>query len=234
MTITADAPEAEGPAPRSEVPVAGRPTDRFPHLRALDGLRGFAVLIVVLSHFAPDQAPGGFLGVDLFFVLSGFLIISLLVTEWESTGGIHLGEFWVRRARRLLPASLVVLGVVLLHGWLRTGPASRHQLGLDGLSSLFYVANWRFIASGQSYVMQFVQTTPSPLRHMWSLAIEEQFYLVWPLVVVGVAAVARRFAPGRRRSLRLLLAIVCGVLGIASAAWMTISAVRGTGLDRLY
>ena len=124
------------------------------------------MLIVVLSHFAPDQAPGGFLGVDLFFVLSGFLITSLLVTEWESSGGIRLGQFWVRRARRLLPALLVVLGVVLLHGWLKTGQAERHQLGLDGLSSLFYVANWRFISSGQSYVMQFVRGAQPAAAHV--------------------------------------------------------------------
>ena len=188
----------------------------------------------MLSHFLPGRAAGGFLGVDLFFVLSGFLITSLLVGEWESTGGIRLGDFWVRRAKRLLPALGVVLGVVMLHGWLTGTGADRHQLGLDGLSSMFYVANWRFIASDQSYVLQFVQAAPSPLRHMWSLAIEEQFYVVWPLAVSGVGLVVARLAGGGRRSIRRPLASVCLGLGFLSATWMIVGAVRGTSLDRLY
>ena len=154
----------------------------------------------MFSHFTPDITPGGFLGVDLFFLLSGFLITSLLVSEWETSNGIALGRFWVRRARRLLPALLLVLLVIGLHGLLTSSPAELHQLGLDGLASLFYVANWRFIVSGQSYVLQFIQTEPSPLRHMWSLAIEEQFYLVWPLVALGTAATLRRLAAGGRRA----------------------------------
>jgi peptidoglycan/LPS O-acetylase OafA/YrhL len=206
----------------------------FPHIRALDGLRGAAVLLVVLSHMAPDVAPGGFLGVDLFFVLSGFLITSLLVGEWETTGGIALGRFWVRRARRLVPALLLVLAAVLLVGLLTGTDAERHRLGLDGLSSLFYVANWRFIESGQSYVMQFVVAEPSALRHMWSLAIEEQFYLVWPLVVVVVGLVARRVAQPGGRALRAVLAVTCTVLGLASVVWMWVEAGGGASLDRLY
>jgi peptidoglycan/LPS O-acetylase OafA/YrhL len=228
-------PGAAAPAAAEPAPVAPTgSTGRIPHLRALDGLRGFAVVIVVLSHFTPGATPGGFLGVDLFFVLSGFLITSLLVTEWESSGTIALGDFWIRRARRLLPALLAVVVVVGLHGALTASDAEMHQLGLDGLGSLFYVANWRFIASGQSYVMEFIQTAPSPLRHMWSLAIEEQFYVVWPLVVIGAAAIARRLGPRTRHPLRWTLVGVCAVLGIASATWMVVNGLGGTDLDRIY
>ncbi len=209
-------------------------SERIPHIRALDGLRGFAVLIVVLSHFTPDQTPGGFLGVDLFFLLSGFLITSLLVSEFETTGAISFGMFWIRRARRLLPALLVVLVVVGAYTALFKSRFEAHQLGLDGLSSLFYVANWRFIVSGQSYVLNFVRGAPSPLRHMWSLAIEEQFYLVWPLVVGGLLAVLRRLRRGRIVNLRRPLAIVCIVLGVASAAWMVHLAAANADLDRIY
>src|SRR5581483_246183 len=142
-------------------------------IRPLDGVRGMAVLAVVLYHFSPNLLPGGFLGVDIFFVLSGFLITSLLVRERDGTGTIRLGAFWARRARRLLPALLVVLaviGVVAFAG----GAADTGRLGGDGFASLFYFANWHFVSSDQSYIAQFLHTAPSPLRHTWSLAIEEQ------------------------------------------------------------
>jgi peptidoglycan/LPS O-acetylase OafA/YrhL len=198
-------------------------------------LRGLAVLLVVLSHFTPDLAPGGFLGVDLFFVLSGFLITSLLVAEHRSSGSVRLGNFWVRRARRLFPALLVVLAAVAVVSAIRDDGPTQHQVGLDGLASLFYVANWRFIATGQSYVMQFVDGGPGPLRHMWSLAIEEQFYLLWPLVVLGLGTVlARRRGGLGRLPLGRALALLCGALAAASATWMVSLAVRGQDLDRLY
>ena len=225
-------PPPEGSPPPDE-PATKR---RFAHLRALDGLRGLAVVLVVLSHFLPDSVPGGFLGVDLFFVLSGFLITSLLVGEWGASGSIDLANFWVRRARRLLPALVVVLVVTGIVGMLTLDRPGMHQLGLDGLASLFYVANWRFILSGQSYVMQFIDTGVSPLRHMWSLAIEEQFYVVWPLVALGCGVVARgrlrRRWPGL--SQRHVMVAVCGVLGLLSAGWMVWLAVRGADPDRIY
>lgn len=236
ITLTEAGPPPDPSAATDDAP-APRPSTRFPHLRALDGLRGLAVILVVFSHFTPDTTPGGFLGVDLFFLLSGFLITSLLVSEWETSNGIALARFWVRRARRLLPALLLVLLVVGLHGLLTSSPAELHQLGLDGLASLFYVANWRFIVSGQSYVLQFIQTEPSPLRHMWSLAIEEQFYLVWPLVALGTAATLRRLAAGGRRavpSLRTAMAGVSIVLAVASATWMIVAHANGFDLDRIY
>jgi peptidoglycan/LPS O-acetylase OafA/YrhL len=173
---------------------------------ALDGLRAFAVAAVIAYHFGAGWASGGFLGVDAFFVLSGYLITSLLLTEWGRSGRISLPGFWARRARRLLPALLVVLGAVALYAaWL--APASQlDALRSDGISSLFYFANWQFVLSGQSYFELF--SLPSPLRHLWSLAIEEQFYLVWPLVVL----VCLRAGRGSRK----VLAGVC-VAGIAAS-----------------
>jgi peptidoglycan/LPS O-acetylase OafA/YrhL len=149
---------------------------------ALDGLRGIAVLAVIGYHLG--YLRGGFLGVDIFFVLSGYLITSILLEERYRTGGIRLGAFWARRARRLLPALLLLL--VALAAWNVHRPFS--NLRGDGLATLFYVANWHLIG-GQSYFAQFA--SPSPLRHTWSLAIEEQFYIVWPLVAAWFAAKAR-------------------------------------------
>ena len=206
----------------------------FPHIRALDGLRGFAVVLVVLSHFAPVATPGGFLGVDLFFLLSGFLITGLLVTEFHVKRRIALGMFWIRRARRLLPALFAVLLVVFVVTALTKNQFEQHQTGLDGLSSVFYVANWRFIASGQSYVVTFMRGTPSPLRHMWSLAIEEQFYLIWPLVVVGFVAVIRAVRPRRTVHVRIPLAVLSLSLAAVSALIMIVLGITTDNLDRIY
>jgi peptidoglycan/LPS O-acetylase OafA/YrhL len=210
---------------------------RFAHLRALDGLRGVAVLGVVAYHFAPGSAPGGFLGVDVFFVLSGFLITSLLVNEWERSRGISFVKFWGRRARRLLPALFLVLGAVGVYALLMSNQADAHHIGEDGLATLGYFANWHFISSGQSYVERIVQGSPSPLRHTWSLAIEEQFYLVWPIVVglvgVIVARTLRRSERGRRRFRRVLVAL-CVVLAVASFVRM-ITLFHATGdANRVY
>jgi len=201
----------------------------MPHVRALDGLRGIAVLAVVLYHFSPGVAPGGFLGVDVFFVLSGFLITSLLVNERERSSRISLRGFWIRRARRLLPALLLVLLAVGLYAVFVAEEVAGQHMAEDGLASLGYVANWHFIGSGQDYVEQFVREAPSPLRHMWSLAIEEQFYLLWPLMVAGLAAVVartfgtrgRRAARSRRR-FRLTLGTGCVLLGVVSLALMVL------------
>jgi len=155
---------------------------------ALDGLRGIAVAVVVVFHL--DRLQGGFLGVDLFFVLSGFLITSLLLGEVASRGNVGLGGFWSRRARRLIPALLLVLvGISVLLLALTPEPQRARFRG-DAVATLGYVANWHSLGSHLSYWDMFSQ--PSPLQHMWSLAIEEQFYLFWPLVVLGLAAIARR------------------------------------------
>lgn len=163
----------------------------LPHLPALDGLRGLAVLAVLAYHSEFAWMRGGFLGVSLFFTLSGFLIGSIVLREWELTGGLDLVAFWRRRFRRLLPASLLCVGFALALGQWAFGPQAAASVGGDALGALGYVANWRFLASGQSYGALF--TTPSPLQHFWSLAIEEQFYVLFPLCAVGLLRAGRKW-----------------------------------------
>jgi len=172
------------------------------HMPGLDGIRGIAVLLVIAYHFGLGFLPGGFLGVDLFFVLSGFLITSLLLREHGASHRIGLVRFWLRRARRLLPALFVLLLVIAVWAG-TTSPFDRNTLRGDILASLAYVANWRFILVGQSYFAQF--GTPSPMRHLWSLAIEEQFYILWPLLVFAALSA---IATGRRWVVRLVLALL--------------------------
>ena len=194
---------------------------------ALDGFRAIGLLLIVGFHFGVSGMPGGFVGVDVFYVLSGYLITGLLLGEWGRAARIALGAFWLRRARRLLPALLVVLVVVALVVRF-TYPAGLYpDLRMDDLSALFYFSNWWQIASSGNY---FVATgAVSPLTHTWSLAVEEQFYLVWPLVVVAVLHVGRRFD----RGVKLLLGVsLVGVL--ASATEMFVGYHPGVDITRLY
>jgi peptidoglycan/LPS O-acetylase OafA/YrhL len=178
------------------------------HHPGLDGVRGAGVAAVLCFHGGFSWAKGGYLGVSTFFTLSGFLITGLLIGERAERGAIRLVRFWERRFRRLLPAMvLTVVVVAAFSAWVADGD----QLGrirADGLATLGYVANWRFVFSGQTYAALF--DSPSPLLHAWSLAIEEQFYLAFPLLVAGVLRLGR----GRRR----VLAIVLAVLTVASVA----------------
>jgi peptidoglycan/LPS O-acetylase OafA/YrhL len=179
---------------------------------ALDGIRAIAILAVFGYHLGYRWLCGGFLGVDVFFVLSGYLITGLLLTEHQRTGRISLTRFWLRRARRLLPALFLVIVVVAL--WLHSNAAA-FELPLrrrDLLWTLFYGANWHFIASGQDYFAQF--TSASPVRHTWSLAVEEQFYLAWPLIVLG----ALRAGANRRWR----IGIICGAGVVASVMAMVL------------
>jgi len=157
------------------------------HVPGLDGLRALAVIAVLLFHAGYLQ--GGFLGVDLFFALSGFLITSLLLRD-ATTSGVGLGTFWGRRARRLLPAVLALLVVVSLWAAAFGSPADLDGVRRDGPWALFYVANWHFIADAGGYWQSFSQ--PSMFDHLWSLAIEEQFYLVWPVVILAIWRWSRR------------------------------------------
>jgi peptidoglycan/LPS O-acetylase OafA/YrhL len=176
------------------------------HVPALDGLRGAAVLAVVLFH-SDGLLKGGYLGVDLFFVLSGYLITSILVAEHEKNGRIALGRFWVRRARRLLPALLALMPGVALYALVWAKYAELAGIRADALATLGYVANWRAIFTNKSYWDLFI--APSPLEHTWSLAIEEQFYVFFPLL--AAAALSR---PSRSKT---LFRVTLG-LGLASAA----------------
>ena len=160
---------------------------------ALDGLRAFALLIIMGYHFGVDRFQGGFFSLDIFYVLSGYLITGLLLGEWARSARIRLGAFWARRARRLLPALAVVLVVVTLVVRLTYPVGLYPDLRMADLSALFYFSNWWQIAASGNY---FVATgAVSPLTHTWSLAVEEQFYLVWPLVVLAVVHLGRHLPP---------------------------------------
>ncbi|MFO0588718.1 MAG: acyltransferase [Polyangiaceae bacterium] len=186
---------------------AARPAT-IQHLPALDGLRGAAVVGVLFFH--AGHLRGGYLGVDLFFVLSGFLITSLLVAEQRATGRLDLKAFWIRRARRLFPAVLALLPLIALYAVLFAKPQELGRIRGDGLATLFYFANWRAIFAGKSYWDLF--SAPSPLEHTWSLAIEEQFYVLWPLISFFVL----RRAKGSPRA----LLVTSAALAIASGAAM--------------
>ena len=203
-------------------------SSRSPHWPALDGWRGFTIWFAISVH-AGYFTGGGVLSLDTFFALSGFLITGLLLREWQRREGIDLLAFWARRARRLLPALFVVLAAVVVYAAFVASPLGLDTLRGDVLSTLGYGANWRFVLSGQSYFSSF--TTPSPVLHMWSLAVEEQFYLVWPLIVLGVLWLARR----RLSTTGAIVAVgvVAAVGAIASAIEMAKLYTRRLGFRRV-
>ena len=177
------------------------------YLPGLDGVRALAVIGVLLYHADLSWIPGGFLGVDVFFVLSGFLITSLILEEFDRSGKVDFRKFYLGRARRLLPALILVLVVVSLAAALVYQDAAR-QLASDVVASIFYVNNWWYIAADQSY-FEFIGRPPL-LKHLWSLAVEEQFYLVWPAIAF---LAMRRFA-------RKGVFAVAATLAILSTIWM--------------
>jgi peptidoglycan/LPS O-acetylase OafA/YrhL len=192
------------------------------HVAALDGLRAVAVTLVLLFHLRIRAFGAGFVGVDVFFVISGFLITSLLLAESSKTGRISLPDFWARRARRLLPALLLVLVAIAVVTAIHATPIEKPAIRGDLLATTFYSANWRFIATGSYFNNIGVE---SPLQHTWSLAVEEQFYLLWPIVLV----VGLSFARSLRRVV-LAIAIPATILSIILLArWWQPGAV-----DRAY
>ncbi|HWH19502.1 MAG TPA: acyltransferase family protein [Solirubrobacterales bacterium] len=187
-----------------------RPKDsHFPYMPGIDAMRALAVLAVFGYHAGLDWLPGGFLGVDVFFVISGYLITSLLLREFRGTGKIELARFWIRRARRLLPAVGVLIAVAMIVSAI-ADPNKIDQTRGDALASLFYFANWHFIFAHTSYFEQFGR--PSLFTHLWSLSVEEQFYLFWPLVF---AAGMKFFGRGR-----LLLGVLAGAIASVVLAWI--------------
>ena len=163
-------------------------TERLGYLPALDGLRAVAVTLVVAYHLDFGWARGGFLGVDLFFVISGFLITTLLIREHDSAGRIALGSFWTRRFRRLVPPLVIMTAATVAATRLYGLPEQWSSIRWDAAAAVGYLANWRFVFAEQSYFETLLG--PSPLRHTWSLAVEEQWYVLWPAVVVGLLFIA--------------------------------------------
>ena len=215
MAPTITSPQSSA-VPTTTAEVAA-PRARF---AGLDGLRAIAVLVVILYHLTPGALPGGFLGVDIFFVISGFLITSLLIRDHAGTGRIRLGNFWRRRVRRLLPALVLVVLVCCTAAWVIGGDVLV-GLGQQVLGAMTFSSNWLAIASERSY---FDESTPELLRNLWSLAVEEQFYLVWPLLIFALLAVPGRWAR---------IAIVA-TLAVVSALGMALFASVGGDATRVY
>ncbi|WP_058729824.1 acyltransferase family protein [Curtobacterium oceanosedimentum] len=192
----------------------------------VEGLRALAVVLVILDHFIAWPAKG-FVGVDVFFVISGFLITGLLLREYERTGTIAFGRFYLHRVRRIAPAAALTIVVTVAVGFLLFNVARARELLVDGFASLVFFANWRFAAQGTDYFQAGGMV--SALQHFWSLSVEEQFYLVWPwLCLVIMAVVGRQAAARRVRAVVLTFA----VLTTASFVWAVLQSV--TAPDAAY
>ena len=205
---------------RSGRALPGRPSSgRGARIEGLDGLRALAIVGVLVYHLNASWLPGGFLGVDVFFVVSGFLITTLLLRERERTGRIALSQFWVRRARRLLPALVlcVVTSVLIARA---VSSDLLVDVGRQMLGALTFSTNWIEITAGTSY---FDQTAPQLFMNFWSLAVEEQFYLFWPLATLALLAVPSRVRVG-----------VAVTVGAGSAAAMAVLFTPGTDATRVY
>jgi peptidoglycan/LPS O-acetylase OafA/YrhL/lysophospholipase L1-like esterase len=199
------------------------------YMPGLDGLRAIAVLAVIVFHLGFGWAPGGLLGVGIFFTLSGYLITDLLLAQLSARGRIKLGSFWLARARRLLPALFVMLAIVT--AWVTIfGPAQPDQFRKAVISSVFYVNNWQQIFGDVSYFARFAPE--GPLNHLWSLSVEEQFYIVWPfLLLIGVKLVHERPLPS---GLRPRLALLTVALAIVSSIEMAILYHPSLDPSRIY
>lgn len=191
------------------------------YMPGLDGVRAVAVIAIIIYHLNPQWLSGGFLGVDTFFVISGYLITSLLLTEYHNTGKIELMSFWLRRVKRLIPAVLfLVMGVIVLS--LIFMPTEIQKVRADSIAALFYVSNWWYIMQNVDYFEQFAV---QPLKHLWSLAIEEQFYLVFPIVLLSLLSFIRRL-----KSIRIIFLILLVISMIA----MMVLYVPNENVARVY
>jgi peptidoglycan/LPS O-acetylase OafA/YrhL len=209
----------------SGVPTPDDPHRRMAYQPALDGVRAVSIAAVLAFHLEAGWMPGGYLGVSVFFTLSGFLITSLLLGERARTGRIDLRSFYLRRARRLLPAALACLAGVGILG--RLGAFGSRDLGPELLGALAQVANWEALLRERPYAELFM--APSPVAHFWSLAIEEQFYWLWPLAMAAITAVALRHA--HRSAARVTLTL--GALFVLFAASAPLTA-RWLGSEAVY
>ncbi len=204
-TLTAAAPLT--------APAVSEQISRVPYLPGLDGLRAIAVVSVMLYHANSTWLSGGFLGVEVFFVISGYLITLLLISEKERTGRVRLGQFWFRRARRLLPALFLMMGGLTIY----MAMFDRRPMGQtrgDLLAGTFYVSNWFQVWAGHSYT---AAEAFAPLRHLWSLAVEEQFYLLWPLIMVLILRYRSNRLP---RVAMWLVAISIGLAAMVGAMYI--------------
>ncbi len=193
-------------------------------LPALDGYRGLFVSLVLLYHFGVTALVGGWVGLNHFFTFSGYLITRLLISERARSGAVDVMAFYRRRAERLVPALLVVCAAVLAHALLFSGGATRSRVGGDVLATLGFVQNWRLIARDDAYFDMVGD--PSPLRHAWTLGVEEQFYLLIPALVIALFVVARTSRATR-------VAVVVG-LALLSSWWTAHLAAGGADYSRLY
>src|SRR6478609_6697985 len=195
------------------------PAGHGARIEGLDGLRALAIVGVLVYHLNASWLPGGFLGVDVFFVVSGFLITTLLLREHHRSGRIALSQFWVRRARRLLPALVlcVVTSVLIARG---VSQDLLVDVGRQMLGALTFSTNWLEITAGTSY---FDQTAPQLFMNFWSLAVEEQFYLLWPLLTLALLALSSRMRVG-----------VAVAVGAASSLLMAALFTPGTDATRVY
>jgi peptidoglycan/LPS O-acetylase OafA/YrhL len=198
------------------------------YMPGLDGLRAIAVLAVICFHLGFSWAPGGLLGVGIFFTLSGYLITDILLGQFMRRGAIHLGRFWLGRARRLLPALFLMLLIVI--AWVTIfGPAQPDQFRKAVVSAIFYVNNWQQIAANVSYFARFAPE--QPLNHLWSLSVEEQFYIFWPFILlIGLKFIHEREDNG----LRPKLAMWTLGLAIASSILMAVMYHPGSDPSRVY
>ncbi|MFD2028122.1 acyltransferase family protein [Promicromonospora aerolata] len=215
MTATTTTPAA---TPSRDAEPAGRPRRFRPEVQAL---RALAVLLVLAYHIDPAVLPGGYIGVDVFFVISGFLITGHLWREVSTTGRVSLKRFWAARARRILPASLVTTVGVIVLALVLLPPSLVESWWRQALASVLYVENWAL--AGEAVDYQAATNDPTAFQHFWSLGVEEQFYLGWPLLVllaVGLWGGARRgVATANPAALRRILLVVFGVVAVASLAW---------------
>lgn len=180
----------------------------------IQGLRAFAVVVVIVNHMV-GWPVGGFVGVDIFFVISGYLITGHLMKEWEKSGRISFIQFYQRRIKRILPASTLALVATVIVAFIVFPGARAWSTFWDGVWAMLFVGNWRFAASGTDYFA--AEDGVSPLQHYWSLGVEEQFYFVWPWIMLLALVVVARRRP--RINARVVASVVIGVLSLASFAW---------------